>query len=283
MKFYKPTSPSRRNMSTVTYRGVLTASKPEKALTKGRKANAGRNNRGRLTMRHQGSGNKRAYRDVDFTYDKKDIVATVMTVEYDPYRTGFIGLVNYTDGEKRYVLLPKGMKVGDTFVVSENADLKIGNRVPLKKIPVGSFVYNVEIKVGGGAKLIRSAGNFGQIVANDAGYVHIKMPSTEIRKVPENAMACIGNVSNDEQWLVNVGKAGRSRHLGIRPTVRASVMNPVDHPYGGGEGKQGRGLRFAKTRWGQHVGKGQKTRTPKKYSNHLVVSRRKVGKAKGEK
>ena len=283
MKFYKPTSPSRRNMSTVTYRGVLTASKPLKALTKGRKANAGRNNRGRLTMRHQGSGNKRAYRDVDFTYDKKDILATVMTVEYDPYRTGFIGLVNYTDGEKRYVLLPKGMKAGDTFIVSENADLKVGNRVPLKKIPVGSFVYNVEIKVGGGAKLIRSAGNFGQIVANDAGYVHIKMPSTEIRKVPENAMACIGNVSNDEQWLVNVGKAGRSRHLGIRPTVRASVMNPVDHPYGGGEGKQGRGLRFAKTRWGQHVGKGQKTRTPKKYSNHLVVSRRKVGKAKGEK
>jgi len=280
MKFYKPTSPSRRNMSTVTYRGVLTASKPEKALTKGRKQNAGRNNRGRLTMRHQGSGNKRAYRDIDFTYDKKDIIATIMTVEYDPYRTGFIGLVNYADGEKRYVLLPKGMKVGDTFLVSETADLKVGNRVPLKKIPVGTFVYNVEIKVGGGAKLIRSAGNFGQIVANDAGYVHVKMPSTEIRKVPENAFACIGNVSNEEQWLVNVGKAGRSRHLGIRPTVRASVMNPVDHPYGGGEGKQGRGLRFAKTRWGQHVGKGQKTRTPKKYSNHLVVSRRKVGKAK---
>jgi large subunit ribosomal protein L2 len=283
MKFYKPTSPSRRNMSTVTYRGVLTASKPLKALTKGKKANAGRNNRGRLTIRHQGAGNKKAYRDVDFNYDKKDIVAKVMTVEYDPYRTGFIGLVNYADGEKRYVLLPKGMKVGDTFIVSENADLKVGNRVPLKKIPVGSFVYNVEIKVGGGAKLIRSAGNFGQIVANDAGYVHIKMPSTEIRKVPENAMACIGNVSNDEQWLVNVGKAGRSRHLGIRPTVRASVMNPVDHPYGGGEGKQGRGLRFAKTRWGKHVGKGQKSRTPKKYSNHLIVSRRKVGKAKGEK
>lgn len=275
MKFYKPTSPSRRNMSTVTYRGVLTASKPEKALTKGRKANAGRNNRGRLTMRHQGSGNKRVYRDVDFTYDKKDIIATIMTVEYDPYRTGFIGLVNYADGEKRYVLLPKGMKVGDTFIVSENADLKLGNRVPLKKIPVGSFVYNVEIKVGGGAKLIRSAGNFGQIVANDAGYVHIKMPSTEIRKVPENAFACIGNVSNDEQWLVNVGKAGRSRQLGIRPTVRASVMNPVDHPYGGGEGRQGRGTKRPKTRHGKVTG-GRKTRSPKKYSNILVIARRKT-------
>jgi large subunit ribosomal protein L2 len=283
MKFYKPTSPSRRNMSTVTYRGVITSSTPLRSLTKGAKSKAGRNNRGRITQRHQGSGNKKLFRNVDFLYDKKDIPATIMTVEYDPFRTGFIGLVNYKDGEKRYVLLPKGMKVGDTFIVSDTAELKLGNRVPLKRIPVGAFVYNVEMKVGGGAKLCRSAGNFGQIVANDAGYVHVKLPSTEIRKVPENAMACIGNVSNDDQWLVNIGKAGRSRWLGVRPTVRASVMNPVDHPYGGGEGRTGRGLRFAKTLWGQHVGKGQKTRTPKKYSNYLVVSRRKVGKAKAEK
>ena len=283
MKTYRPTSPSRRNMTTVTYRGVLTTSTPEKSLTKGRKGNGGRNNRGRITVRHQGAGNKKLFRDVDFMYLKKDIAATVMTVEYDPYRTGFIVLVQYKDGVKKYVLLPKSMKAGDEFIVSENAEVKVGNRVPLKKIAVGTFVYNVEIKVNGGAKLCRSAGNFCQIVANDAGYVHVKLPSTEIRKVPENAWACIGSVSNDEQWLVNVGKAGRSRHLGKRPTVRASVMNPVDHPYGGGEGKQGRGLRFAKTKWGQHVGKGQKTRTPKKYSNHLVVSRRKVGKAKAEK
>ena len=283
MKFYKPTSPAIRNMSTVTYRGVVTTNKPEKSLTKGKKDNAGRNNRGRLTMRHQGGGNKKLFRTVDFIYDKKDIPATIKTVEYDPYRTGFIGLAFYKDGEKRYVLLPKGMKVGDTFVVSETAELKPGNRTLLKRIPVGSFVYNVEIKVGGGAKLARSAGIFAQIVANDAGYVHLKLPSTEIRKVEENAWACLGNVSNEEQWFVNVGKAGRSRHLGIRPTVRGTVQNPVDHPYGGGEGKQGRGLRFAKTRWGQHVGKGQKTRTPKKYSNYLVVSRRKVGKAKAEK
>jgi large subunit ribosomal protein L2 len=285
MKTYRPTTPSRRNMTTVTYRGVLTSSKssPEKSLTKGFKNEAGRNNRGRITVRHQGGGNKKLFRNVDFIYDKKDIPAKILTVEYDPHRTGFIGLVSYADGEKRYVLLPKGMKKGNTFIVSETAELKPGNRVTLNRIPVGTFVYNVEIKVGGGAKLCRSAGNFGQIVANDAGYVHVKLPSTEIRKVPEKAWACIGNVSNDEQWLVNIGKAGRSRWLGIRPTVRGSAMNPCDHPYGGGEGRQGRGLRFAKTLWGQHVGKGQKTRTPKKYSNYLVVSRRKVGKAKAEK
>lgn len=283
MKFYKPTSAAIRNMSTVTYRGVITTNTPEKSLTKGYKAKGGRNNRGRITAKHQGGGNKKLYRDIDFVYNKKDIPAVIKTVEYDPYRTGFIGLAFYADGEKKYVLLPKSMKVGDKFLVSENAELKIGNRVPLKRIPVGTFVYNVEIKVGGGSKLCRSAGNFGQIVANDSGYVHIKLPSTEIRKIPENAWACIGNVSNDEQWLVNIGKAGRSRWLGIRPTVRASAMNPVDHPYGGGEGRQGRGLRFAKTATGRHVGKGQKSRTPKKYSNHLVVSRRKVGKAKGDK
>lgn len=267
-------------MTSINYREILTASKPEKSLTKGYKEHSGRNNRGRITVRHQGSGNKKLFRNVDFIYDKKDIPATIKTVEYDPFRTGFIGLVFYKDGEKRYVLLPKGMKVGDTFMVSEKAELKAGNRLPLKKIPVGTFVYNVELKVGGGAKLCRSAGNFCQIIANDAGYVHLKLPSTEIRKVQENSWACIGSVSNEEQMFVNIGKAGRSRWLGVRPTVRGTVQNPVDHPYGGGEGRQGRGLRFAKTRWGKHVGKGQKSRTPKKYSNHLIVSRRKVGKAK---
>ncbi|MBU6370603.1 MAG: 50S ribosomal protein L2 [Patescibacteria group bacterium] len=280
MKTHRPTSPSRRHMTFVTYRGVLTTDTPYKALTKGKKANAGRNNRGRITMRHQGSGHKQAYRFVDFNYDKHDIPAKVVTVEYDPYRTGFIGLVNYADGEKRYVLLPKGVKVGDTLLTSEKAELKAGNRTLLKNIPVGTFVYNIEIKVGGGAKLVRSAGSFAQVVANDAGYVHIKMPSSEVRKIPENAWASVGSVSNDENWLVNVGKAGRSRWMGIRPTVRGSVMNPMDHPYGGGEGKQPRGTRYAKTKWGKHVGKGQKSRTPKKYSNYLIVSRRKVGKQK---
>lgn len=280
MKYYKPETPSRRHMTTVTYRGVLTTSSPEKSLTKGANSKAGRNNRGRITVRHQGSGNKKVFRQVDFMYDKKDIPAKIISVEYDPFRTGFIGLASYADGEKRYVLLPKSLKVGDTFLVSENAELKTGNRTLIKKIPVGTFVYNVEIKVGGGAKLCRSAGNFGQVIALEGGYVHIKLPSTEIRKVPENAWACVGEVSNSDNWLVNIGKAGRSRHLGIRPTVRGTVMNPVDHPYGGGEGRQGRGLRFAKTLWGKHVGKGQKSRTPKKYSNYLIVSRRKVGKNK---
>lgn len=280
MKTYRPVTSSRRHMTTITYRGVITAKEPLKSLTKGRKRDVGRNKDGRITMRHKGSGNKRLYREIDFSYNKKDIPAKIISVEYDPNRTGFIGLVVYADGEKRYVLLPKSMKVGDTFIVSEKAELKVGNRVKIKKIPVGGFVYNVEIRPDGGAKLCRSAGNYGQIVANEGGFVHIKLPSTEIRKVAENAWASVGEVSNEENWLVNYGKAGKSRWKGIRPRVRASAMNPVDHPYGGGEGRQGRGLRFAKTLWGQHVGKGQKTRTPKKYSNHLIVSRRKVGKAK---
>ena len=283
MKSYRPITPSRRHMTTVTYRGVLTTATPEKSLTKGYKRHVGRNNRGRITTRHKGAGNKKLFRDVDFMYDKKNIPAKIVSVEYDPYRTGFIGLVNYADGEKRYTLLPKEMTAGDSFLISETAEAKVGNRMPLSKIPVGTFVYNIEIKQDGGAKLCRSAGNFGQIVANDAGYAHIKMPSTEIRKVPENAWACIGTVSNDENWLVNIGKAGRSRWLGIRPTVRGSVQNPCDHPYGGGEGRQGRGTKRAKTRWGKPVGKGQKSRTPKKYSNYLIVSRRKVGKNKDNK
>lgn len=270
-------------MTTVTYRGVLTTATPEKSLTKGFKRHVGRNNRGRITTRHKGAGNKKLFRDIDFMYDKKNIPAKIVSVEYDPYRTGFIGLVNYADGEKRYILLPKEMTVGDTFSISETAEVKTGNRMPLSKIPVGTFVYNIEIKQGGGAKLCRSAGNFGQIVANDAGYAHIKMPSTEIRKVPENAWACVGTVSNEENWLVNIGKAGRSRWLGIRPTVRGTAQNPCDHPYGGGEGRQGRGTKRAKTRWGKPVGKGQKSRTPKKYSNYLIVSRRKVGKNKDSK
>lgn len=282
MKHYKPTSKSRRHMSTVTYKGVITTQEPYKPLTSGNARKMARNNQGRITVRHKGGGHKRLFRHVDFFYDKKDVPATIATIEYDPNRTGFIALVNYKDGEKRYVVVPKSMKVGDTFIVSENAPLTNGNRTPLKKIPVGTFVYNVEIKPGGGAKLIRSAGSLAQVIANDAGYTHIKMPSTEVRKVHENAWASIGTVSNEEQWLVNVGKAGRSRWLGIRPTVRGTAMNPVDHPHGGGEGRQGRGLRRAKTMWGKPSGKGQKTRTPKKYSNIYVVSRRRVGKKKAE-
>jgi large subunit ribosomal protein L2 len=278
MKSYKPTSASRRSMTTVTYRGVLSGDKPFKALLSTKKNRAGRNNAGRITVRHQGGGHKRRLRDVDFKYDKKNIPARVETIEYDPYRTGFIARVVFADGERRYVLAPKEMKVGDTFQVSETAPLKIGNRLPLGKIPSGTFIYNIEIQAGAGARIARSAGNYAEVVAHDAGYAQIKMPSTEIRKISEQAWASIGAVSNEEQRLQNYGKAGKSRWKGIRPTVRGTAMNPVDHPHGGGEGKQGRGLRRAKSMWGRPTGKGQKTRTPKKYSNKFIVSRRKVGK-----
>jgi len=280
LKKYRPTSDSRRHMTNVLYRKMLTTQNPYKALTHGFKRDVGRNSAGRITVRHQGGGHKRLFREVDFMYNKFNIPAKIATIEYDPNRTGFIGLVNYADGEKRYVLLPKSMKVGDSFMVGETAAIEVGNRLPLKKIPVGTFVYNVEIKPGNGAKMVRSAGSFAEVVANDAGYTHLKLPSTEIRRVHESCWACIGGVSNDESRLVNIGKAGRSRWMGIRPTVRGTAQNPVDHPHGGGEGRQGRGLRRAKTRWGKPSGKGQKTRTPKKYSNINIISRRKVGKQK---
>jgi large subunit ribosomal protein L2 len=278
MKRYKPTSPSRRGMTGIAYSNVITTNTPEKSLTTGFKRKVGRNHHGRITTRHKGGGHKRLYREIDFTFEKLDIPYTVKTVEYDPNRSGFIGLVFYKDGEKRYVLLPKGVKVGDVLINSDTAEIKPGNRLSLRNITVGTFVYNIEIKPKGGAKLVRSAGSFAEVVAKDSGYVDIKMPSTEVRKVLETAWATVGEVSNDENRLVNIGKAGRSRWLGIRPTVRGTAMNPVDHPYGGGEGRQGRGTRRAKSRWGKPTGKGQKSRTPKKYSNRLIVSRRKVGK-----
>ena len=264
-------------MTTVTYRGVITHSKPHKALTSGGKRDMGRNNLGRITVRHKGGGNKKLFRAVDFMFDKKNIPAKVVSVEYDPMRTSFISLVVYRDGEKRYMLTPKSVRPGATFVVSETAPVATPNRLPLSKIPVGTFVYNIELKPLGGAKLVRSAGNFAQVVANADGYTLLKLPSSEVRKVPETCWATVGEVSNEEHHLVNLGKAGRSRHMGIRPTVRGTAMNPVDHPYGGGEGRQGRGTRRPKTLWGKVTG-GRKTRTPKKYSNHLIVSRRVTGK-----
>jgi large subunit ribosomal protein L2 len=279
MKTYKPTSKPRRQMTNVMYRGVLTKTTPEKSLTHGFRRSVGRNSQGRVTTRHKGAGHKRLYREVDFMYEKKDIPAKIKSIEYDPNRSAFIGLVFYKDGEKRYVVLPKSMKPGDNFLVSEKAELTTGNRLPLKNIPVGTFVYNVEIKPGGGAKIGRSAGIFAQVVANADGYTNIKMPSSEIRKVRETCWACVGTVSNDEHHLENYGKAGRSRWKGIRPTVRGTAMNPVDHPYGGGEGRQGRGTKRPKTMWGKVTG-GRKTRHPKKYSNLFIVSRRKTGKSR---
>lgn len=267
-------------MTTISYGKVLTTSRPEKSLTHGNNRPMGRNRFGRITTRHKGGGHKKLFRDIDFRMNKIDVPGTVKTIEYDPNRSGFIGLVFYKDGEKRYVLVPKGVKVGNTLLTAENAPIAPGNRLMLKNIIVGTFVYNIELKAGGGAKLARSAGNFAEVVARDAGYVDLKLPSSEIRKVPENAWASVGEVSNEENRLVNMGKAGRSRWLGIRPTVRGSAMNPVDHPYGGGEGRSGRGTRRAKSRWGKPTGKGQKSRTPKKYSNKFIVSRRRVGKKK---
>lgn len=280
MKSYRPTSPSRRQTQTVEYRKLLTVSEPVKSLTWGRKRAVGRNSDGRITTRHKGGGHKRLYREIDWHYAKQNIPARVETIEYDPNRSGFIGLVVYADGHRCYHLLPNGLKVGDKFIVSPDADLKPGNRLPLLKIPVGTFIYNIEIHPGAGAKLVRSAGNFAQVLSNDAGYTSIKMPSTEVRRINEKSWASIGTVSNEENKLANLGKAGRSRWLGIRPTVRGSAMNPVDHPYGGGEGRQGRGLRRAKSMWGKPTGKGQKSRRAKKYSNVFRVTRRVVGKGK---
>lgn len=279
MKKYKPTSKSRRQMTNVSYKGVLTATEPTKSLTRGFRRAVGRNNQGRVTSRHRGGGHKRLFRDVDFLYDKKEIPATIKTIEYDPNRSAFIGLAVYKDGEKRYVVIPKSTKPGDTFIVSPKAELTTGNRLPLKNIPVGTFVYNIEIKPRGGAKIGRSAGIFAQVVANADGYTNLKMPSTEIRKVNEECYASIGTVSNEEHHLENYGKAGRSRWKGIRPKVRGTAMNPVDHPYGGGEGRQGRGTKRPKTMWGKVTG-GRKTRTPKKYSNVFIVVRRRTGKGR---
>lgn len=277
MKTYKPTTPSRRNMTTVSYRGVLTTNDPYKPLTKGFKRGVGRNAFGRITSPYKGGGHKRSYREIDFTYDITDIPAKVQTVEYDPNRSGFIALVAYANGAKRYALLPKSMKVGDTFVVSEKADLEVGNRLKLSNIPVGTYVYNVEVKPRAGAKLVRSAGVYAQVVAHDGGYTSIKLPSTEVRKIVDTCFASIGEVSNEEYRLRNIGKAGRSRNLGRRPKTRAMAKNAVDHPYGGGEGAQPRGTRRPKTKYGKTTG-GHKTRKPKKYSNVHIVTRRVVRK-----
>ncbi len=278
MKSYRPTSKSRRFMTTLPYRDLLSGDKPTKQLMKAKKRQGGRNGFGRITTRHQGGGHKRRLRDIDFSFNKKDIAARVETIEYDPFRSAFIARVVYADGERRYIIATKSMKVGDSFVVGENAPIAEGNRMPLGKIPVGTFVYNIELKPAAGAVLVRSAGNYAEVIAHDAGYAQIKLPSTEVRKVSDLCYASIGAVGNEEYNLVVIGKAGRSRWMGIRPTVRGTAMNPVDHPHGGGEGRQGRGLRRAKSAWGKPTGKGQKTRTPKKYSNVHIVTRRRVGK-----
>lgn len=280
MKKYKPTSAGRRDGSVIEYKKKLssTASKPLKKLTRGKKSTGGRNSAGRITTHYRGSGSKRTIREIDFTYNKKDIPAKVETIEYDPNRSGFIALVCYADGDRRYILAPRGLRVGDTITVSEKAKIKTGNRLQLSVIPVGTLVHNVEIKPGAGAKLGRSAGNAIEVVAQDSKYTTLKMPSTEIRKVMNTSWASVGEVSNEEYKLVSLGKAGRARHMGLRPKTRGAARNAVDHPHGGGEGRSPRGHRRQRTKQGRPTGKGQKTRRPKKYSNKLIVSRRKPGK-----
>jgi len=285
MKKYKPTSAGRRDGSVVEYKKKLTSTKsnPLKSLTKGKRSTGGRNSSGRITTHYRGAGNKRTYRLVDFKYDKKNVPAKVETVEYDPNRSGFIALISYMDGERRYILAPQQLKAGDTVEVSETAKVKTGNRLPLSAIPVGTFVYNIEINPGAGARLARSAGNHAEVVAQDSKHTTVKMPSTEIRKVLNTAWASIGTVSNEENRLVSIGKAGRARHMGLRPKTRGAAKNAVDHPHGGGEGKSPRGHRRQRTKQGRPTGKGQKTRSPKKYSNKLIVSRRKPGRLMGGK
>lgn len=285
MKKYNPTSPGRRDGSVIEYKKKLTStnSNPLKALTFGGRSTGGRNNAGRTTVLNRGGGNKRTYRLIDFKFDKKEIPARVETIEYDPYRSGFIALVVYKDGERRYILAPQKLQAGDEIITSVDAKPTVGNRLPLGAIPVGTFVYSVELKPGAGARIARGAGNYAEVVAHDAGYTTIKMPSSEIRKIISTCWASVGAVSNEEYRLIDLGKAGRARHRGLRPKTRGTAKNAVDHPHGGGEGKAPRGHRRARTKQGRPVGKGQKTRSPKKYSNKFIVERRKPGRLMAKK
>ena len=271
IKQYKPTSAGRR-FQTVSDFAEITCTKPEKSLLAPLPKKAGRNNKGRITTRHQGGGVKRRYRIIDFKRNKDGIPAKVATIEYDPNRSAFIALLNYADGEKRYILAPLGLNVGDTVISSANADIKPGNALPISAIPVGTLIHNLEIKPGRGGQMVRSAGMSAQLMAKEGQYAQVRLPSGEVRKVPMNAMATIGTVGNTDHENVRIGKAGRKRHMGVRPTVRGVVMNPCDHPHGGGEGKSPVGMPAPVTPWGK-VALGLKTRKHKKYSNKMIVKR----------
>ena len=271
IRVYKPTSPARRFMSVLTYE-ELTKKAPERSLTEYLKKNAGRNNQGKITVRHQGGGNKVKYRIIDFKRNKDNIPAKVTAIEYDPNRSAFIALVCYADGEKRYILAPLGLKVGDTVISGETADIKPGNCLPIANIPVGTLIHNIEIKAGRGGQMVRSAGNAAQLMAKEGQYAQVRLPSCEVRKLAMNCRATIGTVGNTDHENVRIGKAGRKRHMGIRPTVRGVVMNPCDHPHGGGEGKSPVGMPAPVTPWGKPA-LGLKTRKHKKYSNKMIVKR----------
>ena len=273
IKTYKPTTNARRNMSTLV-NSELTKKVPEKSLVETLVKKGGRNNQGRITVRHHGGGAKRKYRIIDFKRNKFDIPATVVSIEYDPNRNANIALVNYLDGEKRYIIAPKDIKVGTKIISGEKADIKVGNALPIMNIPVGTVIHNIELKPGKGAQLARSAGTSAQILGREDKYVLIRLSSGEIRKVLGVCMATVGEVGNADAELVKIGKAGRTRHMGIKPTVRGSVMNPNDHPHGGGEGRAPIGRKAPMTPWGKKA-MGAKTRKSKKKSNKLIVSRRK--------
>ena len=272
IKSYKPTTPSRRQM-TVTDYSCLSKVAPEKSLLAPIKSTAGRNSYGRITVRHRGGGNRRKYRIIDFKRDKQGMNATVLTLEYDPNRSAFIALVQYEDGEKRYIIAPNGLAVGDVIRAGSDSDIKPGNALALANIPVGTFIHNIELYPGKGAQLVRAAGNMAQLMGKEDDYALVRLPSGEMRKIAINCMASIGQVSNIDHENVNVGKAGKTRHKGFRPTVRGSVMNPNDHPHGGGEGKTGIGRPGPCTPWGKPA-LGLKTRKKNKASNKMIVRRR---------
>ena len=271
IRVYKPTSPARRFMSVLTYE-ELTKKEPERSLVTDLRHNAGRNAQGKITVRHQGGGERRKYRIIDFKRNKDNIPAKVAAIEYDPNRTCFIALLFYADGEKRYILAPLDLKVGDTVMSGPEADIKPGNCLPLANIPLGTLIHNVEIKVGKGGQMVRSAGTSAQVMAKEGDFAQIRLPSGEVRKVSMNARATIGEVGNNEHENVRIGKAGKTRHLGIRPTVRGVVMNPCDHPHGGGEGKSPVGMPAPMSPWGKKT-QGVKTRKHRKYSDKMIVKR----------
>ena len=273
IKTYKPTTPSRRHMSVSGFDGVDKHAKPQKELVEVLKKHAGRNSYCRITVRHQGGGNRKKYRVIDFKRDKMDVTATVLRLEYDPNRSANIALVEYADGERRYILAPVGLNVGDVIVSSASADIKPGNALPLANIPVGTVIHNIELYPGKGAQLVRSAGVAAQLMAKENGMATVRLPSGEYRKVRLTCIACIGQVGNVDHANISIGKAGRKRHMGVRPTVRGSVMNPCDHPHGGGEGKSPVGRPGPVTPWGKPA-LGYKTRKKKNATDKFIVKRR---------
>jgi large subunit ribosomal protein L2 len=275
IKVYKPYTPSRRGMTSADF-SELTTDRPEKSLVNRVQRTGGRNNTGMLMVRHQGGGHKRAFRMIDFKRDKTGVPGKIATIEYDPNRSARICLVHYADGEKRYILHPIGLKVGDVIVSGPAADIKVGNALPIKNIPDGHFVHNVELTPGKGGQMMRAAGTQAQLMAKDAGYAQLKMPSGEVRMVPDSCMATLGQVSNTDHNTITLGKAGRSRHRGIRPTVRGGAMNATDHPMGGGRGKS-KGGNHPKSPWNQ-LAKGFKTRKKKKVWGWMIVSDRRRAK-----